>query len=107
VDGAPSFPLRALSAKPFPCWKPSRSSVSCAGGCSANTVAFRQLWCSRPPSEHRPHFAAVLKLPVRLRACCEQVLGTKRACRPCRFRVSEGARSPAVGGKAGLFVTFH
>jgi len=42
VDGAPSFPLSALSAKPFPCWKTDRSSVSCAGGCSANTVAFRR-----------------------------------------------------------------
>jgi hypothetical protein len=30
-----------------------------------------------PPSEHRPHFADVLQLQVRLRACCEQVLGTR------------------------------
>jgi predicted amidophosphoribosyltransferase len=60
---------------------------------------FRRGLVLEPPTEHRPHFADVLQLPVRLRVCCEQVLGTKRVCRPCRFRVSErGLRSPAVRG---------
>ena len=40
VGAAPCFPLRALYANPLLCWKPNRSSVSGAGGCSANTVAF-------------------------------------------------------------------
>ena len=90
VGAAPSFPLRALSANPLLCWKPNRSSVSCAGGCSASTVAFFvRVWCSNPPQSTVRTLRTFWQLPVRLAACCEQVLGTKKVCRPCRFRVSE------------------
>jgi len=97
--GAAYFPLRALSAKPFPEGSTVRTSVSCAGGCSANTVAFVGSGARAPhraPSALCRRFAASGETSRLLRA---KFLGTKRVCRPCRFRVSErGLRSPAVRG---------
>ena len=91
------------------CWKPNRSSVSCAGGCSANTVAFFSSGLVvESPSEHRPHFADVLHPPVRLSRLLRAGFGYEEVCRPCRFRVSEGGSfTGGARGKAGLFVTFH
>ena len=62
-----------------------------------------------PPTEHRPHFADVFQLPVRLRVCCEQVFGYEGGL-PALPISRERAGAPFTGGargKAGLFVTFH
>jgi hypothetical protein len=42
------FPLRAPPAKSFPAWKISRSTVSCAGGCSADTGFFLRAGARHP-----------------------------------------------------------
>ena len=67
-------------------------------------------WCSKLPTrEHRPHFADVLQLPVRLRGLLRAGFGYEEGVPALPVSVSErGTRSPALRwGKVGLFVTFH
>ena len=109
LRGAAYFPLRAISAKPFPDWKINRSTVSCADGCSADTGLTLPRSLVLEPFRAPSALCDVLQVSVRLRACCEQVLGTKRACRPCRFVSERGNSFTGLlrWGKVGLFVTFH